>query len=139
LTGRAALPATDLARTRWALMGGNFAIGCGVLAATGAMNNLVSSLSVSVSLGGQLVTIGAVIMALTAPAMAAAMAAIDRRRLLAFWLLWFGVGHLLQAQQSWASALAAVGRRRTTAAKKQAAACGRLRPSRRPLPALSRP
>jgi predicted MFS family arabinose efflux permease len=95
-------------RTRWALMAGNFAIGCGVMAVAGAMNDLVTSLQVSVALGGQLVTIGAVVMAVASPTLAAMMTGYDRRRLLCFWLSWFAIGHLLQALLPEYTALAVV-------------------------------
>ena len=41
--------------------------------------------------------IGAIVLALGAPTLAAWVAGSDRRRLLAFWLVWYGVGHLLCA------------------------------------------
>ena len=43
-----------LAATRWALLFGNFAIGCGVMVVAGSLNDLTRSLQVSVALGGQL-------------------------------------------------------------------------------------
>jgi predicted MFS family arabinose efflux permease len=78
---------------RWALLAGNFAIGCGVMAAAGSLNDLVQSLQVSVALGGQLITAAAVTMALGAPLLAAAVAGWDRRRLLALSLAWYALGH----------------------------------------------
>ncbi|MBI3368982.1 MAG: MFS transporter [Burkholderiales bacterium] len=78
-------------------MAGNFAIGCGVMVTAGAMNDLVHSLQVSVSLGGQLITLGALVMGLGAPLLAALAGGSDRRRLLTFWLAWWGLGHLLSA------------------------------------------
>ena len=76
-----------VARSRWALLGGNFAIACGVMAPSGVMNDLVDSLQVSAAVAGQLITIGAVLLALSAPLLAAWVAGSDRRRLLTFWLL----------------------------------------------------
>ncbi len=87
----------QVVRARWALMGGNFAIACGVMAPAGALNDLARSMSVSVAVAGQLTTIGAIVLALGAPTLAAWVAGSDRRRLLAFWLVWYGVGHLLCA------------------------------------------
>jgi predicted MFS family arabinose efflux permease len=78
-------------------MGGNFAIGSGVMVVTGAMNDIVGSLQVSVALGGQLVTVGALTVGLGAPLLAAWVSGGDRRRLLTFWMAWYGVGHLLSA------------------------------------------
>src|SRR6185503_17177228 len=72
-------------QSRWALLGGNFAIGCGVMAPSGVMNDLVDSLHVSAAVAGQLITIGAVVLALGAPLLAARVADSDRRRLLALW------------------------------------------------------
>jgi predicted MFS family arabinose efflux permease len=86
-----------VARSRWALLGGNFAIGCGVMAPSGVMNDLVDSLHVSAAVAGQLITVGAIVLALSAPLLAARVANSDRRRLLALWLLWFAVGHALAA------------------------------------------
>jgi len=84
-------------QSRWALLGGNFAIGCGVMAPSGVMNDLVDSLHVSAAVAGQLITIGAVVLALGAPLLAARVASSDRRRLLSLWLLWFAAGHALAA------------------------------------------
>lgn len=86
--------ATAVSRARWSLMGGNFAIACGVMAPAGALNDIARSLAVSVAVAGQLTTIGAIVLALGAPTLAAWVAGSDRRRLLAFWLVWYGVGHL---------------------------------------------
>ena len=66
----------------WALLAGNFAIGCGVMVAPAALNDLVRSLQVSVAVGGQLISVAAVMMAGGAPLLAAAVAGWDRRRLL---------------------------------------------------------
>ncbi len=45
--------ARALARSRWALLGGNFAIACGVMAPSGVINDLVDSLQVSAAVAGQ--------------------------------------------------------------------------------------
>ena len=89
--------ARTVARTRWALLGGNFAIACGVMAPSGVMNDLVDSLQVSAAVAGQLITIGAVFLSVSAPLLAAWVAGSDRRRLLTLWLLWYAVGHALAA------------------------------------------
>jgi predicted MFS family arabinose efflux permease len=89
--------AATLASTRWALMFGNFVIGCGVMVVGGSLNDLVRSLQVSVALGGQLIAIAAAVMAFGAPVLAAWMGGFDRRRLLAFALAWYAVGHALSA------------------------------------------
>jgi MFS transporter, DHA1 family, inner membrane transport protein len=81
----------------WALLGGNFVIGCGVMVTAGSLNDLVRSLQVSVALGGQLISSAAAMMAVGAPLLAAAVAGWDRRRLLALTLVWYGVGHALCA------------------------------------------
>ncbi len=89
-----AAPPTDaLAGSRWALLFGNFTVGCGVMVAVGTLNDLARSLHVSVAVAGQLITAAAVALALGAPLLAAVVAGIDRRRLLAISLLWYGVGH----------------------------------------------
>ena len=91
-------PAATLAPSaRWALMFGNFVIGCGVMVVPGTLNDMARSLQVSVSLAGQLIAIAAATMALGAPLMAGWVAGFDRRRLLALSLLWFAAGHGLSA------------------------------------------
>jgi predicted MFS family arabinose efflux permease len=84
-------------RAEWVLLFGNFAIGCGVMVVPGAMNDIVRSLNVSVALGGQLVTVAAVTMALGAPLLAFAVGTRDRRALLTFALVWYAIGHALCA------------------------------------------
>jgi predicted MFS family arabinose efflux permease len=78
-------------------MFGNFVIGCGVMAPAGTMNDMAQSLQISVPLAGQLIAIAAATMAFSAPLLAGWVAAFDRRRLLAFALLWYGAGHALSA------------------------------------------
>ena len=43
---------------RWALMCGNFVIGCGVMSAAGTLNDMARSLQVPVAMAGQLIAIG---------------------------------------------------------------------------------
>lgn len=94
----AAAPALPTLRgARWALMFGNFVIGCGVMVVAGSLNDLTRSLDVSVALGGQLIAIAAVVMCIGAPLLAAAIGGWDRRRLLTFSLVWYALGHLLSA------------------------------------------
>jgi predicted MFS family arabinose efflux permease len=83
--------------SRWALLAGNFAIGCGVMVVPGALNDIAQSLAVSVALAGQLVAIAAVVMCFGAPLAAGFVASLDRRRLLTVTLLWWGAGHALSA------------------------------------------
>ena len=85
------------ASIRWALMFGNFVIGCGVMSVAGTLNDIARSLQVSVSLAGQLIAIAAATMAFGAPLLAGWVAAFDRRRLLALALLWYGAGHAVSA------------------------------------------
>jgi predicted MFS family arabinose efflux permease len=80
-----------------ALLAGNFAIGCGVMVVAGSLNDLVRSLQVTVPMGGQLIAVAAVVMALGAPLLAAALSGADRRRLLTFALAWYAAGHALSA------------------------------------------
>lgn len=86
-----------LAASQRALLFGNFTIGCGVMVVPGSLNDLVRSLEISVALGGQLISVGAIGMCLGAPLLAALLAGWDRRLLLALTLLWYGLGHLLCA------------------------------------------
>ena len=80
-----------------ALMAGNFAIGCGVMVTAGSLNDLVASLQVSVALGGQLISVAAIAMALGAPLLAVLWGNTDRRLLLTLALLWYAAGHALSA------------------------------------------
>ncbi|MDM0080141.1 MULTISPECIES: MFS transporter [Variovorax] len=90
---RPALPAT-----LWALLAGNFVIGTGVMVVPGTLNELSQSLQVGAATAGQLITAGAIVMCLGAPLLAALVAGWDRRRLLAFTMLWYAAGHLLATQ-----------------------------------------
>jgi predicted MFS family arabinose efflux permease len=90
----------------WALLFGNFVIGCGVMVVAGSLNDLTRSLQVSVAIGGQLITVAAAVMALSAPLLAAWVGGMDRRRLLALALAWYALGHALCAMApSYASLL----------------------------------
>lgn len=81
----------------WALLAGNFVIGTGVMVVPGTLNEISTSLSVSVATAGQLITVAAVVMCLGAPLLAAAVAGWDRRQLLALTLLWYAAGHAIAA------------------------------------------
>ncbi len=90
-------PGSPRPAARWALLLGNFMIGCGVMAAQGTLNDIAHSLEVSIALAGQLIAIAAAVMCFGAPVLAGWAAAFDRRKLLAFALLWYAVGHALCA------------------------------------------
>lgn len=87
----------DLGAVRWALLAGNFVIGCGVMVVAGTLNDLADSLNVSVAIAGQLIAIAAAMMALGAPTLAAFVSGTDRRQLLTLALVWYGLGHLASA------------------------------------------
>jgi len=70
----------QLRRAEWALLYGNFTIGCGVMVTAGTLNDLAQGLAVSVATAGQLITVAALVMALGAPLLAALVAGFDRRR-----------------------------------------------------------
>lgn len=91
------LRANRLAPVRWAMLFGNFVIGCGVMAVVGVLNDLTRSLEVSVSRGGHLIAIAAAMMCFGAPLLAGWIGGFDRRRLLTGALLWYGTGHVLCA------------------------------------------
>jgi len=93
---RAAAPAA-MPGVLWALLFGNFVIASGVMVVPGTLNQLSSSLDVTIASAGQLITVGAVTMCLGAPLCAAVVAGWDRRRLLALSMLWYCVLHLLCA------------------------------------------
>jgi predicted MFS family arabinose efflux permease len=89
---RTAMPAV-----LWPLLFGNFVIGTGVMTVPGTLNEISSSLDVSVATAGQLITAGAVLMCVGAPLCAALVAGWDRRRLLALSMLWFALLHVASA------------------------------------------
>lgn len=95
-------------QVRWALLAGNFVIGCGVMVVAGTLNDLARALGVSVALAGQLIAIGAVVMGIGAPLLANWVAGFDRRRLLALALAWYAAGHALSALMPDYAALAPV-------------------------------
>lgn len=75
------------------LLIGNFVIGTGVMLVPGTLNDIATSLQISVSGAGQLITAGAMTVAIGAPLLAAAVAKLDRRMLLAASMLWYAVMH----------------------------------------------
>ena len=78
----------------WPLVFGNFVIGTGVMLVPGTLNELSASLQVSVASAGQLISAGALMMAVAAPLFAAVVAGWDRRRLLALSLVWYSLLHV---------------------------------------------
>ena len=86
---RAALPAV-----LWPLLFGNFVIATGVMVVPGTLNEISSSLDVSVATAGQLISASALLMCVGAPLLAAVVAGWDRRRLLTLSMLWYGALHL---------------------------------------------
>jgi predicted MFS family arabinose efflux permease len=82
-----------LARTRWALLFGNFVMGSGLQVVAGTLHDLSRSLGVGVATAGQLISIAAVVVCAGAPLAAWLVRGRDMRRLLALSLLWYGVGH----------------------------------------------
>jgi predicted MFS family arabinose efflux permease len=83
-----------LPRVLWPLLFGNFVIGTGVMVVPGTLNEISTSLEVTVATAGQLITAGAVLMCLGAPLLAAVVAGWDRRRLLALSMAWYALLHL---------------------------------------------
>lgn len=92
-----ALSRQSMNAARWALLAGNFVIGCGVMVVGGTLNDLTRSLGISVAQGGHLIAIAAVMMGVGAPLLAAAVAHIDRRKLLTCAMAWYALGHALCA------------------------------------------
>ncbi|MFT3856973.1 MAG: MFS transporter [Aquabacterium sp.] len=82
---------------RWALLAGNFVIGCGVMVVGGTLNDLTHALGISVAQGGRLIAIAAVMMGVGAPLLAAFVSRFDRRKLLAWAMAWYALGHALCA------------------------------------------
>ena len=93
---------------RWALLFGNFVIGCGVMVVVGTLNDIAQSLSVSIAVAGQLVAVAAVVMCFGAPLLAGWVGGFDRRLLLAGALAWYAIGHALCALAPGYDALLAV-------------------------------
>jgi predicted MFS family arabinose efflux permease len=83
--------ATQLPKVLWPLLFGNFVIGTGVMVVPGTLNDISSSLAISVAVAGQLITAAAVVMCVGAPLFASVVAGWDRRRLLALSMLWYAV------------------------------------------------
>lgn len=87
-----ATPVTaSLPKVLWPLLFGNFVIGTGVMVVPGTLNDISSSLSISVAMAGQLITAAAVVMCVGAPLFASVVAGWDRRRLLTLCMLWYTV------------------------------------------------
>ena len=78
----------------WALLFGNFVIGTGVMTVPGTLNEISSSLAVSIPVAGQLISVSSILMCFAAPLLATVVAGWDRRLLLAFSMLWYAVFHL---------------------------------------------
>ncbi|MGE4241001.1 MFS transporter [Ramlibacter sp.] len=85
---------TALPRVLWPLLFGNFVIGTGVMAVPGTLNEIGESLAITPAAAGQLISAGAILMCIGAPLCAAFVAGWDRRRLLAYSMVWFAVFHL---------------------------------------------
>lgn len=77
----------------WTLLIGNFVIGTGVMLVPGTLNDIASSLQISVATAGQLITAGAITVGISAPLLAAAVGKMDRRMLLAASMLWYALLH----------------------------------------------
>ena len=92
-----ALPRTSIRAAQWALLFGNFMIGCGVMVVGGTLNDLTRDLGISVSTGGQLLAIAALMMGVGAPLLAWLVGHIDRRTLLTWAMVWYAAGHLFCA------------------------------------------
>jgi predicted MFS family arabinose efflux permease len=93
----ATLTARRLTQVRWSLLFGNFVIGSGVMVVVGTLNDVAHSLSVSVSIAGQLVAAAAVVICFGAPLLAGWVGGLDRKKLLAASLAWYALGHAVCA------------------------------------------
>ncbi len=89
--------AAPLPKVLWPLLFGNFVIGTGVMVVPGTLNDISTSLNISVATAGQLIAAAAAVMCLGAPLLASVVAGWDRRRLLALSLLWYAVFLALSA------------------------------------------
>jgi predicted MFS family arabinose efflux permease len=77
----------------WILLIGNFVIGTGVMLVPGTLNDIATSMQVGVATAGQLITAAAITVCISAPLLAAALARVDRRILLAASMLWYALMH----------------------------------------------
>ncbi|UCE30097.1 MAG: MFS transporter, partial [Burkholderiales bacterium] len=77
-----------------ALLFGNLVIGTGVMVLPGMLDHVARGLQVPVATAGQLIALGATVMCLGAPLVAATTSRIDRRRLLLFALGLYAIGHI---------------------------------------------
>jgi predicted MFS family arabinose efflux permease len=77
----------------WTLLIGNFVIGTGVMLVPGTLNDIATSLQINVATAGQLITAGAITVCIGAPLLAALVAKIDRRKLLAASMIWYAIMH----------------------------------------------
>ena len=114
----------------WALLAGNFVIGTGVMTVAGTLNEISGSLSVSIATAGQLISAGALLMSIGAPACAALVAGWDRRRLLALSMAWYALLHFacaLAPDFGWLLALRVLALVPPAIFTPQAAACLRAR------------
>jgi MFS transporter, DHA1 family, inner membrane transport protein len=81
----------------WAFVYGNFLIGTGVLLPAGILNQLAEHFSITASQTGFLMLISGIVVGVGAPLIAAITSHVDRRLLLTFALVLYGVGHALSA------------------------------------------
>ena len=84
-------------RWTWALFLGAFAAGCTEFVVVGLLSQIAAGLGTSEAAVGQLVTFNAVAVVVAAPALSAAFAAMDRRRLLVGAMLVFAAAHFVSA------------------------------------------
>jgi predicted MFS family arabinose efflux permease len=84
----------------WTLLIGNFVIGTGIMLVPGTLNDIAASLRVGVATAGQLITAGAITVAVGAPLLAALVGRMDRRLLLSASMLWFALLHVACALAS---------------------------------------
>ena len=86
-----------LPRVLWAMMFGNVVIGMGVMVIAGLLNDIHTSLDVSVTTAGQLISVSAFVVCLGAPVIAASVGRWDRRQLLVGSMVWYAIFHALAA------------------------------------------
>jgi predicted MFS family arabinose efflux permease len=81
----------------WALLFGNLAVAMGIMVVPATLTDISDNLGTSVSLTGQLITAGSILMGVSAPLFAALVSKWDRRKLLAFTMAWYALFHALCA------------------------------------------
>lgn len=81
----------------WSLLFGNFVTGTGILLPAGMLNDLAAGLNISIPEAGQIMLVGGLAVAVSAPLVAALTSRIDRRPVLVASMVLYALAHLASA------------------------------------------